>query len=47
MQLRGKDSSPASAEDAGRTLAHRLLERGAAEFLAGLEAAPPAGNPRA
>ena len=47
MQLRGEDSSRASAEDAGRTIAHRLLERGAAEFLAGLGAAPPPGNPRA
>ena len=47
MQLRGEDSRRMSAEDAGRAIANRLLERGAAEFLAGLEAAPPAGNPRA
>ena len=33
------------AEDAGRAMANRLLARGAAEFLAAVEAAPPAGNP--
>ncbi len=47
MQLRREDSAPTSAQDAGRTIAHRLLDRGAAEFLAGLEDAPPAGNPPA
>jgi hydroxymethylbilane synthase len=35
-----------SAEDAGRTMANRLLARGAAEFLAAAETAPPAGNSR-
>ncbi|MGB6110691.1 MAG: hydroxymethylbilane synthase, partial [Acidobacteriaceae bacterium] len=34
-----------SAEDAGREMANRLLARGAAEFLAAAEFAPPAGNP--
>jgi hydroxymethylbilane synthase len=34
-----------SAEEAGRTMANRLLARGAAEFLAAAETAPPAGNP--
>lgn len=34
-----------SAEDAGREMANRLLTRGAAEFLAVVETAPPAGNP--
>jgi len=34
-----------SAEDAGREMANRLLLRGAAEFLAASETAPPAGNP--
>lgn len=33
-----------SAEEAGRTMANRLLARGAAEFLAAAETAPPAGN---
>jgi hydroxymethylbilane synthase len=33
-----------SAEDAGRAMANRLLARGAAEFLAAAETAPPAGN---
>jgi len=33
------------AEDAGRTMANRLLARGAAEFLAAAETAPPAGSP--
>jgi hydroxymethylbilane synthase len=41
MELHGESTS---AEDAGRTLANRLLARGAAEFLAAIEAAPPAGN---
>ena len=35
----------ASVEDAGREMADRLLARGAAEFLAAAESAPPAGNP--
>jgi len=34
-----------SAEEAGRAMANRLLARGAAEFLAAAETAPPAGNP--
>jgi hydroxymethylbilane synthase len=34
-----------SAEEAGQTMANRLLARGAAEFLAAAETAPPAGNP--
>jgi hydroxymethylbilane synthase len=34
-----------SAEDAGRAMADRLLARGAAEFLAAAETAPPAGSP--
>ena len=34
-----------SAEEAGRVMANRLLARGAAEFLAAAEIAPPAGNP--
>lgn len=33
-----------AAEDAGRAMANRLLARGAAEFLAAAETAPPAGN---
>jgi hydroxymethylbilane synthase len=33
-----------SAEDAGHAIAHRLLARGAAEFLTAIETAPPAGN---
>jgi hydroxymethylbilane synthase len=33
-----------SAEDAGRAMANRLLARGAAEFLAAAETAPPAGS---
>ncbi len=33
-----------SAEDAGWAMANRLLARGAAEFLAAAESAPPAGN---
>jgi len=33
------------AEDAGSAVANRLLARGAAEFLAAAETAPPAGNP--
>jgi hydroxymethylbilane synthase len=33
-----------SAEDAGRAMANRLLGRGAAEFLAAAETAPPAGS---
>jgi hydroxymethylbilane synthase len=33
-----------SAEDAGRAMANRLLARGAAEFLAAVDTAPPAGN---
>ncbi len=38
-------SEGASAEEVGRNLASRLLARGAAEFLAAAETAPPAGNP--
>ncbi len=34
-----------SVEDAGRAMANRLLARGAAEFLAAAESAPPAGTP--
>jgi hydroxymethylbilane synthase len=34
----------ASAEDVGRAIADRLLARGAAEFLAAIQAAPPAGS---
>ncbi|MGB8480271.1 MAG: hydroxymethylbilane synthase [Acidobacteriaceae bacterium] len=33
------------AEEAGRLMANRLLARGAAEFLAAAEPAPPAGSP--
>ena len=42
MELRADGSS---VEDAGREMANRLLARGAAEFLAAAETAPPAGNP--
>lgn len=42
IELRRQD---ASAEDAGRAMANRLLVRGAAEFLAAAGTAPPAGNP--
>ncbi|MGO8719631.1 MAG: hydroxymethylbilane synthase [Acidobacteriaceae bacterium] len=38
------DRKHSSAEEAGSTLANRLLARGAAEFLAAAEIAPPAGN---
>ncbi len=41
MELREQHGS---AEDAGFAMADRLLARGAAEFLAAAEAAPPAGN---
>ena len=41
MELHREDLS---AEDAGRTLANRLLARGAAEFLAAIETVPPVGN---
>jgi hydroxymethylbilane synthase len=43
MELHERDGS---AEDAGRAMANRLLARGAAEFLAAAETAPPAGNSR-
>ncbi len=41
MEMREERSS---AEDAGGEMANRLLARGAAEFLAAAETAPPAGN---
>lgn len=47
MHLRGDDIRQSAAEEAGSAIACRLLERGAAELLAGLEGAPPAGNPLA
>jgi hydroxymethylbilane synthase len=43
-QMELKQERP-SAEDTGRAMADRLLARGAAEFLAAAETAPPAGNP--
>jgi porphobilinogen deaminase len=42
IELRANGSS---AEGSGREMANRLLARGAAEFLAAAETAPPAGNP--
>jgi hydroxymethylbilane synthase len=41
MELHQEGTSP---EDAGRTIANRLLARGAAEFLAAIETVLPAGN---
>ena len=42
MTLQSEGASP---EEVGRNLASQLLARGAAEFLAAAEIAPPAGNP--
>jgi hydroxymethylbilane synthase len=42
VELPQERSSP---DDAGREMANRLLARGAAEFIAAAETAPPAGNP--
>jgi hydroxymethylbilane synthase len=42
MELDDRLGSP---DDAGRAMTTRLLARGAAEFLAAAETAPPAGNP--
>ncbi len=39
-----RSAESASAEDAGRAMADRLLARGAAEFLAAVEIAPSTGN---
>ncbi|HVC90156.1 MAG TPA: hydroxymethylbilane synthase [Acidobacteriaceae bacterium] len=46
MELHAERKGRISPEDAGRTLANRLLQRGAGKFLAALESAPPAGTLR-
>ena len=45
VELHDRHEDSTLAKQTGRAIAHRLLERGAAEFLAAAEAAPPAGNP--
>ncbi len=46
MELHAVRKGRISPEDAGRTLANRLLQRGAGKFLAAIESAPPTGELR-